>query len=307
LVKANPNALTILDLFSGTTADIVLPTYTGLIFSPDAQTLATISIGPTNAASVDLWRVTDGLLQQTLDPPCAWGTYDLLFSADGRQLAGRCLIDPPYGDHTEELTVWDLGAGGQVRMRRSDYFSSIKAFSAAGRLLAARDTHSYLVDATSGVSMPLNLKEDVTAALWNIDGSLLAVGGQGGSVSLLGTSGETRADALQAGGPVNGLFFSPDGAMLAVRRADGLVLVWRLGEAAPAVRLAATADDTLIFTADNSMIIAGGKSGVTFYRLSDGNVLHKLDVSAEDIAIGPRRRLLAIVHNGQVQLWGVGP
>jgi hypothetical protein len=46
---------------------------------------------------------------------------------------------------------------------------------------------------------------------------------------------------------------------------------------------------------------------VTFYRLSDGKLLHKLDVVAQGIAIGPRRRLLAILRDGQAELWGVGP
>jgi WD40 repeat protein len=306
-LKLNPNALTILGLPSGTTTEVKLPAYTGLIFSPDAQTLATVSIGPSNAAGIDLWRVTDGVLQQTLDPPCLWGTYDLLFSPDGRQLAGRCSIDPPYGDHTEELVVWDLGAGGQLRTRWNDYFSSIRAFSPAGALLATKDTSSYLADATTGVTIPLSLPADVGAAAFSLDGAMLAIGDRGGMVRLLDASGKARADTLQAGGPVNGLFFSPDGSLLAIRREDGLVQVWRPGQAAPVARLAAAADDLLIFTADNNMIIAGGKSGVTFYRVTDGNVLRKLDVAAQAIAIGPRRRLLAILHDGQVELWGVGP
>jgi WD40 repeat protein len=303
-LKANPNVLKILDTRQGTLTELTLPTYTALRFSHDAQTLATASIGASNSTSINLWRVTDGVLQQTLAPECDWGTYDLLFAPDGQQLAGRCVMDPPYGDHNEDLLIWDLAAGGQMRARWGEYFTPIRAFS-AGRLLATKDAGSYLIDATSGTSRTLELSADLTVAALSLDGATLAAGDAGGLVEIFSASDGARSRALQAGGPVNGLFFSPDGTLLGVRREDGLVQIWRLGEAAPTAQLAA-ADDELIITSDNSMAITAGKRGVIFYRLSDGKQLHKLDIVAQGVAIGPRRRLLAVLRDGVVELWGIG-
>jgi WD40 repeat protein len=306
ILKTNPNVLQILDTRQGTVSNITLPTYTALSFSPDAQTLATGSVGASNATSVDLWRVTDGTLQQTLAPECSWGIYDLAFAPEGRQLAGRCEMDPPYGDHNEELVIWDLAAGGQVHARWSEYFIPIRAFSPAGALLVTKDAGSYLIDAASGVSLTLELSADFAVAAFSPDGAMLAAGDADGVVEIFSASDGARSGALEAGGPVNGMFFSPDSALLAVRREDGLVQLWRLGEATPIARLAAAADDPLIITSDNSMAITAGKRGVIFYRLSDGKQLHALDIVAQGVAIGPRRRLLAILRDGVVELWGIG-
>ena len=73
-----------------------------------------------------------------------------------------------------------------------------------------------------------------------------------------------------------------------------------------ATLMAAPDDARLIFTADSRMAITAGPRGVAFYRLNDGILLRMLPIAADDIAIGPRRRLLALLHAGQVQLWGIG-
>src|SRR5262245_2364122 len=100
--------------------------------------------------------------------------------------------------------------------------------------------------------------------------------------------------------------WSPDGALLGILRADGAVQVWRVGDGRLQATLAAAPDDVrLLFSTDGRMAITGGPRGVALYRLSDGTLLHTIDVAADDIAIGPRRRLLALLHAGQVQLWGV--
>jgi WD40 repeat protein len=304
-LKTNPNVLQVLDTRQGSSIGIELPTYTALSFSPDAQTLATASVGASNATHVDLWRVIDGTFQQSLEPKCDWGTYDLAFVPTGQRLAGRCVMDPPYGDHNEELTIWSLTAGGQVEARWGEYFTPIRAFSPAGTLLATKDTDSLLIDATRSVSLDLDLAADFSVAAFSPNGATLAAGDAGGIIQLFSAGDGARSGTLEAGGPVNGLFFSPDGALLGARRDDGLVQVWRLGEMTPIARLGGAADETLIFTSDNSMAITAGKRGVIFYRLSDGKELRKLDIVAEGVAIGPRLRLLAILRDGVVELWGI--
>jgi len=299
-----PNdSLRVLDTRRGTTTDLILPGFAGLTFSPDAQSLAAFS-----STRVYLWRVTDGTLQNTFGTglsPFAQG--QLQFAPDGRllALAGDEVI--LYGDFAAQLVVWDLQAGGTVVVRWNEYLATIRAFSPMGTFFKTDRLGHYLVTPTRGISVPLNLSADVTAAAFSPDSGLLGVGDRDGSVQLLRMRGGARVGTLQAGGAVNDLFFSSDGTLLGVRRVDGLVQVWRIGESTPFVQLAVAVDDKLIVTADNQMVISGGRGGVTFYRLSDGKVLHKLDVVAQDIAIGPRRRLLAILRDGQAELWGVGP
>jgi WD40 repeat protein len=296
------DSLRVLDLQAGATADLSLPTFAGLTFSPDAQTLAAFS-----STQATLWRVTDSTLQQTLDTGLhAFGGGRLRFAPDGRTLAlgGDELI--MYGDYAGQLVVWDLAAGGARLVSWNQYLASIPAFSASGAFLEIDPLGTYLVRPTRGISVSLSLSSVVTAAAFSPDGALLAVGDRSGSAHLFTIDGK-RTGTLKAGGEVNGMFFSPDGSLLAARREDGLVQIWRIGTPTPFAQLATAADDALIFTADNQMLISGGRGGVTFYRVSDGMLLHKLNVPAEDIAIGPRRRLLAILHNGQIQLWGMAP
>jgi WD40 repeat protein len=141
------------------------------------------------------------------------------------------------------------------------------------------------------------------------DGALLAAADAAGMVHLIRAGDAVVERVIEAGGAsaIQLLAWSVDGTLLAIQRADGTAQVWRVDEGQLLATLAAAPDDTrLIFTADNQMAITAGPRGVAFYRLRDGALLHTLPVAAEDIAIGPRRRLLALLHAGQVQLWGIG-
>jgi hypothetical protein len=60
-----------------------------------------------------------------------------------------------------------------------------------------------------------------------------------------------------------------------------------------------------VFTSDNQMVITSSADGVAFYGLAGGQMLRRLDVVAQDIAMGPAGRLLAVLHDGRVALWGV--
>jgi hypothetical protein len=53
------------------------------------------------------------------------------------------------------------------------------------------------------------------------------------------------------------------------------------------------------------MLITSGTGGITFYSLADGQMLRRLELAAQDIAIGPAGRLLAVLQDGRVALWGV--
>lgn len=292
--------VTLLDLRTQAQATLTLPYFTQATFSPDGQTLASAA----SSSTVGLWSVTEGVLQQSLGPECTWGQYDLLFAPDSRRLAGRCIAVPPYGDQSEQLALWDLPADGREPPGWSKQLAAINAYAPAGKLLATDSAGSALVDAASGSTIPLKLT-GVAAAAFSPSGALLVVGDTAGTIHLLGAADGAETGVLEAGSGVSSLFFSPDGALLGARRADGLVQIWRMGESAPFANVGASAEDKLLISGDNQLLISSGPSGVAFYRLSDGKLLHRLNGAAEGVAIGPHRRALAIVRNGQIELWGI--
>jgi hypothetical protein len=125
-------------------------------------------------------------------------------------------------------------------------------------------------------------------------------------VRVLSPAGGAASGEYQAGAAPRLLAFSPDERLLGALRGDGGVEVWQVGQAQPFARLAAKPDDTrLIFSADNQLAISGGPSGVNVFSLPGGALLRALPVAVDDLALGPRRRVLALLHDGIIQLWGV--
>lgn len=309
------DALHLIDTRQRTIADLALPSIGSLTFSPDGQTLA----GSTGLGAYT-WRVTDGAPQQVLvaDLQLPFGSaqgsmsaMQLRYSADGRRLmlTGDSLI--LFGDYGAQLVAWDTQSGA-VTQRWEAYLAQLFAMSPSGQLCATLTTFdqgridtSYLLDLTRGITVPLELDALLSAAAFSPDGALLAVGDAAGAVRLLRADDGAPAGELTLGGGVLSLAFSPDGALLASQRVDGLVQVWRVGATQPLASMAAPPGDQLLISADNQLLISGGQAGVAFYRLETGQLLHRLDVAADDLAIGPRGRLLAISHAGQAQLWGI--
>lgn len=302
------DALHLLALPDMSTKELAMPVLSGLTFSPDGQTLAGVTW-----FGVSTWRVIDGAPQQALmaDLQLPFSSGQIRYGVDGRlTLAGDSLI--VYGDFGSQLTTWGAQAS-TVTQRWEQYLARIFAFDASGRICALLTTFDnegpseapYLLDLTRGITLPLELAAPLSAAAFSPDGRLLAVGNEAGAVRLLRGDDASPAGELALGGEVLSLAFSPDGTLLVSQRADGLVQVWRIGETQPLAAMAAPLGDKLLISADNRLLISGGSAGVTFYRLETGELLRTLNVAADDLAIGPYGRLLAILHAGQALLWGI--
>jgi WD40 repeat protein len=162
----------------------------------------------------------------------------------------------------------------------------------------------------------LQIPDGVGALAFSPDGALLAVGDKAGRVQLVRAGDGTVAQTVQGQQALTVLQFSPDGALLGGREIDGTLSVWTVAEGAPVVQIVAEASDAVlphdaprrdpfIFTHDGTMLITAGTGPVRFYRTRDGQLLHQLEAPAEDVAIGPRQRLLGLVRGGRVELWGI--
>jgi WD40 repeat protein len=299
----------VLDVSGGSAASLALPKYTNVSFSPDAQTLAA-STGYT----VELRSATDNALQRTLqvsDPSIGEPFSALRFSPDGTALALNGRWQVWYGESGFVAMGWDLQTGDTAAWERSfapGFEPSAWAVEPSG-MTARSENQKIEIYPSADITLSLTLPVTVTAMTFNPEGTLLAVGDEDGAVHLIKTSDGTIAGILEAGDAIDPaaklMSFSPDGTLLGALRSDGVILVWNVDSRLPLAKLPASPSDRrLLFTADGLMAIAGGPRGVAFYRLSDGKLLRTLPVAAEDIAIGPRRRLLALLHSGQIQLWG---
>jgi WD40 repeat protein len=295
-----------------------------IAISPDGSQLATGSDNP------QVWQILDGVLTQTLrlNINGTWwegGSWigAMAFSPDGRTLA----IESDAGEAASfsyHVGGWALGAGSastNTWKLEQDYGPAMGSdarlwrFSASARALAwVGDTGRITLKRTEGITLTLSEGGDTRALRFSPDGGLLAAGDKAGRVTIFSTTDGAPGTTLETGGPIGDLAFSPDGTLLGARQDDGTLTVWRMGEQAPLVTLKTDAldqqndphGDRFIFSADKQLLITGAKSGVVFYRLSNGQQLHRLSVGVQDIAIGPAGRLLAVAQtDGQVTLWGV--
>jgi WD40 repeat protein len=321
---AYTSTVRLLDLQSGAISELHLPSIWSIVFSPDAQTL--VAAGRV----VTLWNVVDGALRETPDGLAVAGTSILggeqwvRYSADGRVLtvegeyyvfeAGLRRASAWTAGESGLAHAWDIDAQGQFI---GNYATYVGAISPAADAAAWTDDGQALGLYRNGkLQHTLQIPHGVSSLAFSPDGALLAVGDLQGQIQLVRVADGTTMQITQAADAAAWLAFSPDGALLGAKSADGTIRIWDIGErrflapiadtpARDATLLARTAHVPFLITTDHEWLIAWGQDGVRFYRLSDGQLAHHIAVAADDVAIGPRRRLLAILHGVQVQLWGV--
>jgi WD40 repeat protein len=267
---------------------------------------------------VDLWRVEDSTRQQHLTAAWGWSfnrtPRRLRFAAEGQRLAVEETIAQSGAAFSVAATTWDLETPGAAteawnltELKGPDSFD-LRAWTfspSAGVTIWVDKNNQVQLQRSDGSQLLLTDVGSFSALEFNTDGKLFAIGDQSGTVQILKTEGGYTYDTVQAAGPVDALRFSPDGTLLGAQRRDGVVMVWHLGEQQPFASIAASARDSFTFTADNQMLVTGSEKGVTFYNLVNGRILRKLDTAAQDIAMSPDQRVLAVLHNGRVVLWGV--
>jgi WD40 repeat protein len=151
-------------------------------------------------------------------------------------------------------------------------------------------------------------------------------GGTDWEVQLYRTDGSLVDSVVGAG--IN-LRFSGDDSLLAYEHDDGAIAIWRVDAqglewVTALVPEPGVSTRMLLFTPDNQLLIIGSATQVTFYEIATGQPIMRLPVVeatiipdnhdprtlderiTQGLAIGPHGRILAMITDGKVQLWG-GP
>jgi WD40 repeat protein len=202
--------------------------------------------------------------------------YHLIFSPDGRLLAGLFPKDASLAEPTGFLRVWNLSNWDELYSQTTSLAEGL-AFSPDGSRFALGGAIGkiFIYETTSGkLLQTLAGHEDaVTSLAFSPDGNTLASGGQDGTIRLwdLQTGAEIRLldrlsqDVRNSSVPVRigCLAFSPDGNVLVTGEADGMIRLWNI---ATGVQIAAFQGhrgevDTLDFNSDGTQFISGGQDG----------------------------------------------
>jgi WD40 repeat protein len=301
--------------------------------APDGKTLAAAGGG-----IIQLWEVETGKELRRIDTPGS-GPAGLLFSPDGRTLAGRAadgslvLWAADTGKETRQFQpaprqrgegiVLVLGGGG-------DSVAPGMAFTPDSKVLAAAVTdhkgeqalHSVkLWDLVSGKELQrINIAGDAGASAVAVapGGNLLAYG-RGGTVHLCDAA--TGKEARQLKAPDRGvlaLVFSPDGKTLAARSRNQRVRLWETGSGKELRQLgdggtvqqgggglaflpapSAPEARALAFSPDGKQIAAAAGSTVRLWEAATGKELPLID--------GHRQAPVAIIPSADgktVVSWG---
>ncbi len=295
----------------GMARSLDLPGYTAVVFKPDGSTLAAVGTQAT------LWDVSDNTQQRTLALSDQYGIFGAVrasWSPDGQRL-GVETNTGSEGVLFSTANLWDVSGGdlGRTVWERSEGATAeiVMSYSpASGSVASSFDSPEVTLVAGGTLTTTFTLPVTVTALSFNPIGSQLAAGDAGGAIVLQDQAGD-KPTQLESGvqGQVTALAYSSDGTLLAAHlrtASDGRIAVWRIGEKEPfATEAADSAVARLAFTSDGQTLAAAGAGGVALYRTSDGKELARIQTPAQDISFDPARRLMAIINNERIVLYGV--
>jgi WD40 repeat protein/serine/threonine protein kinase len=147
----------------------------------------------------------------------------------------------------------------------------------------------------------------LAAVSFTPDGTILASGGQDGSVRLWDVATRRPILSLEGFEPgVGSLAFTPDGAILAFASGNGRIHLWDVAARRHVVSWQAAARYTKIaFTPDGKLLASGGGSGpIEFWDIPTGYKRASLPgPGGNRVAISPDGRTLAASKDTTVRLW----
>jgi WD40 repeat protein len=288
-----------------------------LAFSQDSSLLASGS----KDRVVKLWDVAADQEAATLEG-CTGDVRDLAFSPDGKQLATATGNRDPKnnGDTRErdgEIRLWDVAGRklDRVLLPKQDSAVPCLSFAPDGKTLACGFTHRsrvYVLDAVTGKKIR-ELYEGpgwVHSLCFSPNGRSIAWASAQNMIFVSDSGGKTRLKLRGHQGEVNGVVWSPDGALLASAAGDRCLKLW--DTATGQERLSLELRDStgaLAFTPDGKTLLTGGgrvtlwsldpRSQGTTYTHAKGFVTVALSADGTTLAGG--------LMDHRVKLWSMAP
>jgi WD40 repeat protein len=271
--------------------NITLP-YLLMTFSADGKLLALQTRGHGREYIAQIWDVGALKKCQTLETPSEIQLSSVVFTSDGKRLAGIARIHERFGEDHFHLFLWDTATGTLMRTRKG---------------LRRIDTDS---------------------VAFSPDGETLVMGG-GTEAALRFLAADTLKDKARLTAPAAGPedfisrpVFSPDGRRLAAvwgtRRAPegacgGIlwiprqVLLWNLGQTKEPRRLPAGHEIPLSFAPDGKSLVCRKGGALRLYDAVSGHPLHDQPGHGQvelALAVSPDGKIVASGdHDGVVRLW----
>lgn len=255
-----------------------------LEFSPDGRRIALLYSGEANEAS-QIWL--HGIAEEggsvQLDGVERVFSPWLVFSPDGKWLAGPCEVSVPRG-HQTSFRIWDTATGKTLNSRLGSFNAG--AFSPDGTQLAVstyRDVQVHDIASGKELVRVAETQERIGALAFSPDGKTLAVA-QEKRVRLWET--QNWQELLPGKGHqemVTALVISPDNRTIVTGGLDGRIIFWSWPEGQEKSRTEAVGSNFgvkhLNFSPDGRTLAAtawvnGGANG-TLFDASNGKLLLK--------------------------------
>ncbi len=188
-------------------------------------------------------------------------------------------LEPPgaspvlaIGFDREVKTLWACHADGQVQSwsladfkRVADWNLNAEDAESAEKGRESVTPHFSASSAFSAFSL------SITAAAFNADATLLAVGDDSGRVQLFEAKGKPLPASPKLSSQVNGLAWSPDSRLIAAALKDGDVEVWQTDGTRVHLFPAFQVATTVLFSPDGRWLLAGGQShGLRVWNVTTG-------------------------------------
>ncbi|MFN0052286.1 MAG: M56 family metallopeptidase, partial [Planctomycetales bacterium] len=237
--------------------------------SPDGKTLAYQD----DAGTIRIVAAEDGAERHKLEIP-GMRFSQLLFSPDGRQLAGG----GSSGDQVQ-VAVWDVESWQVVRTwnwpKGRDPHSHVEALSFSpdgGRLAAAvfRQSAAYVWEMATGQQVAQLAHKEIYGLSFSPDGETLASAGWDSIVRFWETGGWTArrefnvAEGAQQGEDLRmyAVSYAPEGGLIATAHMDGKVRVWQADDMRQRTEFGARLTyGALSFSPDGLWLATGAAAG----------------------------------------------
>ena len=165
---------------------------------------------------------------------------------------------------------------------------------------AGDDVYIFYTDHQNGTRRLLRTLSEHTgvvyAVAWSPNGSILATGGQDGTVRLWNSEGSVNYAVLRGHtGVVYSVAFSPDGTTLASGSSDDTVRLWNVNTQGHLRTINVVSVSNLALHPSKQILAVGGSSGVYLYNPNTGHRLQprQLSGSGADLAFHPNGQFLA--------------